>query len=98
MLIKRCIFILGVLLGSGTIFLWAKELIRLDIRSVEVQTESLPLSFPGYPAPFIPEVKEPSVQDVQLNITTVPHYEFLSDFAKGELEEYHRDQGKKQSQ
>lgn len=87
MFMKRCIVVVVVLLGVGGIFLWAKELIHLDVRSVGVEAESLPIEFLDYPLEFTPEVKQPEGKDVELNILEISHYEFLNNFAREELEE-----------
>lgn len=68
------------------LWLWSNELIRIDVRSGQVRAESLPLDFPAYPLPLVPHLREPDVQDVQLEIKEIPQYRFLSNLAQEELE------------
>ncbi len=85
-LLKPLIIGLMFLPSMVGFWLWANELIRIDVRSGQVRAESLPLDFPAYPMSLVPSLQEPDVHDVQLEIKEVPQYQFLSEFAQKELE------------
>lgn len=85
-LLKQLITCLMLLPSLAGFWLWASELIRIDVRSGQVRAESLPLDFPSYPLPLVPDLREPNARDVQLDMKEIPQYQFLSDFVQEELE------------
>ena len=85
-LLKQLMICLMLLPSLAGLWLWANELIRIDVRSGQVRAESLPLDFPSYPLPLVPDLREPNVRDMQLDMKEIPQYQFLSGFAQEELE------------